>query len=538
MDKNKLLNNCRRHKGVLAVALLVAGLVLPYVGLGCRVYDRDSAYQALCVLHYEESPLAMLSFYVGNLWLKLFGNELLHLRWLMALCYQASVAMACAYMYRRLRRPLLTAAVFMTMCVAFRYSGMWLYGWDAGAYPWMTLAALTLLLYGERPSAGRIALVGAAAAAMALSRVPTLAALPLILGVIVYVRRAAGWRAAVGDCAVGLAAFAAVALALILLMVGSVEAYVDAWNPDNVINGHFDKEWIDYRWKYLLLTVTNCYYPMICCFACACFLVRLRRWRRAAWAACILLVAAMSVSSQRFVMTQAVYPAGLFESYFWVVFFLPLLYNATHQRRVAVAWLPLLIIVGCSWVAAVGSDGFLERQMALTTIPLLLAHVNADCYRRVLGRFVGLAALAALAMFVAMITFNTNGLTFDYGRYPHLSGITERYRPGGGSEWVYQTLPEIERLEAQGLDYAVVGTDRYIFDYVFKGKTAYSLHHFHHRNLEDDAKYIGKEVVGHYEYIVVLMPFQDYFLYMEPYLVANGYEVVERHAYHLLLKAR
>lgn len=139
-----------------ALLMIVAGLLLPYIGLGhIGSILGDECYQALCVRSYENAPLAMLSFYTGHVWTTIFGEGILQLRVLMVLCYQISVALPCIYLYRVSRRPLLSAFMFMMLSVGSRMTVLQLYGWDAGAYPFFSAAFLAFIHYVARHNTPR-----------------------------------------------------------------------------------------------------------------------------------------------------------------------------------------------------------------------------------------------------------------------------------------------------------------------------------------------------------------------------------------------
>lgn len=243
----------RRTSLLISSLAVVAGLILPFTGLGSFLYWTDELYQALSVRHYADAPIGMLSFYIGNLWTRFFGESLFSLRVLMVICYQFSIALSCLFLFRRTGQMLLSSLFFMMLCVAARFVSLPLYGWDAGAYPFMTAFSIGLLWYMERPDLPRIAIVGVLTALMALSRMSTLAALPLILAVIIYaVRKSEASdkqvRTIVIQSAFGLAVFGLTAFAVILLMTsGDPTAYIRAWNPDNIVNRHFDSGYLIWR---------------------------------------------------------------------------------------------------------------------------------------------------------------------------------------------------------------------------------------------------------------------------------------------------
>ena len=309
---------------VLLISLLsvICGLVLPYVALGDYVYWTDEAYQALSVRNYSDAPIGMLAFYIGNLWTRLAGDGLYQLRLLMVICYQISIAASCLFLYRKTGQPLLSSLLFLMLCVAARFVSLPLYGWDAGAYPFMTAFAIGLLWYMGRPGLRRIAAVGALSALMVLSRASTLAALPAILVLIIWGSRDERRRlvTVVKQSAVGLIVFAAIGCGVILLMTGGdFSVYVRAWSPDNIINRHFETGYLIWRLQECSRNVFVAYYPMALCFAGACLVGLMKRSRLAGFWTVSAVCAFLSFNFMRMYLKDDIHPFGLLQSFYILV---------------------------------------------------------------------------------------------------------------------------------------------------------------------------------------------------------------------------
>ena len=511
---------------LLSGIMIILGIILPYIGIENEFLGRDEAYQALCVMDYSECPLAMFTFYVGNLWMRLFGNEILSLRCLMVACYQISIGISCWYLYIRKRNLLLTATIFLMMNMGFRYVAMTLYGWDAGAYPYMTIFVVSLLVYVDKPSLVRISLVGIASGVMVMSRIPTLSALPFIFFIIIYV-----WRNDKKNmllhCIFGLLFFFVSIFVLIMIMMsGDIHRYIMAWSPDNIINGHFDMEFVVWRLKDTSRRVMAAFYPMICCFACACYMVRVQRRYRLNYVLCGMVC---SILSFYFLKTYRMYfefACGIYESLFLILLLFPWLYNMTHREKISIETFPLIVILGCALLAAVGSDGFLERPMTVNTIPLLCIYIYNDD-ARVLKHFFVFALLSSIAMFVLMVVSDMKNIRMDHSNKMHLSGIKSGISGDKVVERFVEVSPLIESLRNSGSKYAIVGTDRYEFDYVYGDGVKYNLHHFHYFDREEDINEIAK-LVGRYEYILMLCALNGSpYTNTEKYLCENGYAMVD-----------
>jgi len=525
---------------LLSVVMLILGIAFPYIGLGNDMLGRDEAYQALCVMNYSDSPLAMLTFYIGNLWIGLFGNEIIWLRRLMVLCYQVSIAISCIYLYYRTRRLMLVSTLFLTMCLGVRYVAMSLYGWDAGAYPFMTIFMVALLIYATSPSLGKIIFVGCTAGFMVMSRVPTLAALPFILVAIIYVRRGADGscdvRTVLSDSLVGLMLFAVTVLLVILLMTsGNIDNYISAWTSDNIINGHFDKDMLIWRWKDVARRTVTAFYPMMLCFAGACYMLRVQRHYRLNLLLTALVCTVLSFYFLKTYNLYLEYAAGIYESFFLLIIFLPWLYNMTHKIPVSVSVFPLVVIAFCSILAGIGSDGFLERPMTVNTIPLLCIFIY-DKFRGVMRYFLSFALLSAFAMFAFLVVSEAKGLEYDFSDKQHMAGIKTKARGGNVVERFMQVSPVIESLKSRGIDCSIVGTDRYEFDYVFNNAVSYNLHHFHYFDREDDIMLL-QGVMNKFDWILVIYSADSAnYPETETYLYNHGYDLADQDAYFRLFR--
>ncbi len=509
---------------LLSGIMIILGIVLPYIGLGNYLLGRDEAYQALCVMNYRECPLAMLTFYIGNLWTRLFGNEILSLRCLMALCYQFSIAVSCCYLYWRKRNLLLASVMFLMMNLGFRYVNLTLYGWDSGAYPFMAIFAVSLLVYLNKPSLRNICLVGVATGTMVMSRIPTLASLPFILVVIIFMcgnDKRAIWIHGVG----GLVSFGITTLLLIVIMTsGDINVYIQAWNPDNIINGHFEKEFIVWRWKDTARSVITAFYPMICCFACACYMMRVQRFYRLNYVLCGIVCAVLSFYLLKTYRLHSGYACGIYESLFLIIILFPWLYKMTHREVDYVPLFPLLAIVGCSLLAGVGSDGFLERPMTINTVPLLCIYVYNEQSARVLKCFFVFVLLSAAMMLGLVLVGDARNITFEYENKPHLAGIKSDRRDIVIKRFS-AVAPIIESLKKDESGCAIVGTDRYEFDYVYNGRVEYNLHHFYYYDREEDIGVIDR-LAGKYDYILIICNLKgEGYSVTEKYLRENRYEI-------------
>lgn len=239
-------------RALWSAALIVSATLLPFMLVPFEDFRYcDETYQAYCCTDYERAYLGMLSFFIGNIWMRLFGESLVSLRVLMTLCYIVSVAIGCIYVRIKGFSILKTSLVYFLGVFGLVLSHLPLYGWDAGAYPFTAFGILALLLYLDRPDWKRAAALGITAGMMALSRVPLIIFLPICCVLIFLSRKYSfshsnkhgQWRI---DCASFLTTFLLSALSIICIMVGNPMEYISAITPENTVAAHnlSDIDWI------------------------------------------------------------------------------------------------------------------------------------------------------------------------------------------------------------------------------------------------------------------------------------------------------
>ena len=178
----------RRTAALIAAALLFAVEVLVFVTSSFfdHIIDHDEAYQALNCRFDGDSPMAMLTFAIGHGWTSVFGDTLLSLRLLARLCYLVTVALPLWYFYRKTADAAWTFLLGAFMLALVQADHILFYGWDVGAFPFISALLVGLLCYLDRPTVARATVCGALCALMILSRVTTaVAGIPALFWIIV-----------------------------------------------------------------------------------------------------------------------------------------------------------------------------------------------------------------------------------------------------------------------------------------------------------------------------------------------------------------
>lgn len=200
--------------------------------------------------------MTVLSAWTGNVWMRLFGDNLLSMRILSGLCYLLSTAITTGYFWRVCRNWRWTLLLAIVMIFTFRVHGIRFYGWDAGTIPFTAALSVTAFSCVSSPKIWKIIIGGVLCALVGLGRMPSLAlALPMLLLVV-----AAGWGKSPGKAmaagALGLSVCVAAGLLLIVAFYGSVGAYVHYFETSGVISGHGTEMWSRILWHELWHDIT------------------------------------------------------------------------------------------------------------------------------------------------------------------------------------------------------------------------------------------------------------------------------------------
>ncbi len=512
MDK-PILNNKTLRYCVIAM-LVCAGIVFPFVNnqyLGPLVRG-DESYQALSVRFYGDSPLAMLTFYVGNVWCRIFGDTYIMLRTLRSVCFLLPAAMASLYFYRRTRRGGAAALIFAVTTLLTNIADIDIYNWDSGPMPFEAAALISLLAYLHRAARWKIALVGATFAAMVLSRLPSAVVLPLALGVIIYMRkgRPTALRDILIDCGIGLASFALTAFLLILLMKGSVEAYIEAFNTDNIINNHggdMVRSMIDRTRNYMPYSVVA-YAPVMGALLSAVLVSRFKRHK-----------VVMSALTYAFLLTYLIYlqhfmqrnPVGLpMEGVREATVFLLALaipYFKAFSADKSARW-PVSLSVILLFLPAIffGSDMPVQRFSLAFFLPLasipISQGVTRGQWRAVMTFYCSLLIVFGVLLADDM-RYRYCEMRYSLDMIPrmeHLKALEDEYE-----RW--QAVDEdLSHLTSEGADIEFLGSQRFDFEYIYgrsTDKPRYPLHRYVYYDDASDLEIIREYIDGKDAVIVV-----------------------------------
>lgn len=226
-----------KHSNVISLCATLMAVAVTFYGLNCYTLMIDEAYMSLCCKNYENSPLAMMIFYIGDKWISLFGDNFLSLRLLCRVCILVSITIGGVYLWNRTKNLLLTATACLFSALTVNLADTAIYNWDSGAYVVEALGALMLMLYVQKPTIKHAILMGLIWGGMTSFRLPLIAYGGIIIIAVFGVARAVN-KTAMAHSLIALVSMIVGWLICIFVMVGSIEAYMLSFKSENIITGH------------------------------------------------------------------------------------------------------------------------------------------------------------------------------------------------------------------------------------------------------------------------------------------------------------
>lgn len=461
---------------------------------------QDETYQTLICRHYLHSPVTVLSAWTGNVWMRLFGDNLLSMRILSGLCYLLSTAITTGYFWRVCRNWRWTLLLAIVMIFTFRVHGIRFYGWDAGTIPFTAALSVTAFSCVSSPKIWKIIIGGVLCALVGLGRMPSLAlALPMLLLVV-----AAGWGKSPGKAvaagALGLSVCVAAGLLLIVAFYGSVGAYVHYFETSGVISGHGTEMWSRILWHELWHDITLFFHNNIAgdlCLGVSLMLIA----RYSKYALCITLLTVVLI-----LLPGVKYVEFIPKFFIWAVMAACLPVRKYIFRKETHLNITLLVIAaGCCFIPAVGSDRLLLRTEFGMTFPLLMIMLYP--YRNGILLWMMVAVIMAASLRLGVMTVRICA-SDDVAavEMPGHRGIKD-------SSWGRDFLGTIYHEAARCRGFGRVGyfgRGRYIPIYFFAPDDTFCINEFHYRDAGHTRELI-RRFATHYDAVFVMPEQTDCF---------------------------
>ena len=463
----------------------MAGILLPLSILFFTTPERDESYQALAALNYKQSPLAPLSYFIGYIWFKFFGETILNLRVLQLICHIVAIGLGCRFFLRKTSDKLWTAILFMTLTTASQVWAMHIYNWDTGCYPFAMLYFLATIAFWEHPVLKTTLWLAAASTALSLARIPCAACIPLTAIIVIWRYKHCIFKKGFPYMILYLAVTTSLCILFLLTIYGGISGVEQVFSPENIITGHGPdaiERYID-RVKVILPQLSAESILPLYCMVWAYVAVNLRVNRIKAM---IIMLAGME--ALLLVLTYIMHVHTFFCLLFVPFIFLwlyPSFNSLRHTGKFGTIgyekWLTLLIVC----IPIIGSDGFLERFMVLPTLPVVATFTYGDrALNRFIKAFIVTTFIAASSMLcVKDIFYISQGIHHVGDKLPRLRGILVKDESAINLESQAATIAQLRK---EGLKIAVIGDSRYAGAFTFDLDMLPDLHIFHLGTLAED----------------------------------------------------
>ncbi|WP_289762950.1 hypothetical protein [uncultured Duncaniella sp.] len=478
---------------ITATLMVLAGIYLAFSGLRYIDPGQDELYQALCVRGYADAPLAMLTFRIGALWCEIFGDRLLALRSLMALCHLTSIGLGCTYFYHRTHKIIPCAFLFMLLSGMSTYTAMFIYNWDTGAYPFIVICLLATLYYMSAKTPAAAAFVGISSALMVLSRIPTICILPIFPVIIVRTALKSADKCKASsiitrDILIGIISFAVTATITIMLMCG-METYIRSWNPGNIITGHTSAS--DYLGRLVELGIPNLLLWGVTglLYLASWLIVKFRHTLFDIVASIFSIITATAAASLLInVIDAPTADFGIAQGTLLItLLYLPLrrrFIDTSTECPTARLW----VIAAFSLVAAVGSNGIAERPLALPLIPIACAYIYPYMNLTISCYFIILMLLTLkMSLGITRNNRDTHQQSIPVARFEGLKlsrQAMQLWQP---------VISTVRTLQAEGRTVRFWGLYKYHFQYAFNSDCTRTHNLYHY---DENIPEIRSEVVN------------------------------------------
>lgn len=470
MDSNRLIPF---HWIILCVCLACGGVLLFAFDSFASIWD-DEAYQAICVRRYSESPLGILTFFIGHVWSDIFGFSLLNLRVLAEVETLLAVGVASAYLYRLSRSPLLTGVAFLLGCILMKACAFPIYNWDSGIYLFNSIAICLMVSACAKPGIVKYGLLGATIGVITLGRVPSGILLPLAMIVAVWANRYndSNFNSFKATGSIFLGWLAAMVI-LTTIMAGSPSRYISLFTSDHIISGHSPLEngsELFQRINFIVTKSAFCWFPGLCCMLLALLFSKLKN-RMAQAIFLFMLIAFCCLISYRYTHYNLEMPLllggdGIIGIGLLLAYPLYALFNDSKSKNMVI--MQLYGIGAVYFSMMFGSDAFIERVTAGFSIPVIIGliwQLRIQPLRSYIRYFSGVTII----VFAFMLAVNILCVT----RYMDRHGYETSMEPAAGiktqTDWertMRESREAIEFLKSRNTDYAVMVHHQY-FELVF-----------------------------------------------------------------------
>lgn len=479
----------KRSDFVIAFACIVLGITVMFMLRNYGNYTRDEIYQTLCVRRYSESPLGLLSYWLGYQWCRIFGLRFVALRLLASLFEVISISIATIFLYRRTGNLKLSGGMFLLASLIASVGGINVYNWDTGLYPFAIFALCVMLSLISRITVPKLIALGSLCAMITLARTPSGIFLPIAMILLwLDMRHRYSKRDIIRCQCIILTAWVLTFVILTLLIAGGPHEYFHQFAIGNVVSGHSpiqDYERLLWRVSDIANTIPLMAGMAIGSMAYALILPKIK----CLFIRCLLLLPFVlfyvCIAYWLVRMGPTIeFMLGIDTPFGAVLLLSPSVYALFHDKF-KISRPHALQLWACAWIVfciAFGSDGYTQRMACSFLLPAFVAilwNLKAAKLRIFLKYFISVA----LILFIPVVTVHYFMLWRAFKDKPtppkELYPLTGLKCDVPDRDLVEKSEKAVEFLRRQGVPYVFLG-DNMFMELIYGPDEGFSFHNFHY----------------------------------------------------------
>lgn len=464
---------------VLSVVVVLLYIVRSFYS--CPGFE-DESYQALCIAHWKQAPLAMFIFWKAHLWTMLFGDSYLSLRLFNCIILVSALVLSAWYFYYKTHIKAYAYWIFVLSGFLGLTETSIMYCWDTGPMMLYTLVAIVSIEYVGTRKPSLLCVMGCLVCLLGLSRVQLIILFPVCLLCLCFIKSLnTNKRYILRNALLFTICYIITFLIVTTLMSGSPVHYINSFVPDNIISGHSVLEVIHDSFYYIGEAAAR---QFIGIFAICIGLWVVtgdntkQKYSVAAVSAFLTGLVELIVTYDGKGVETGYSAAGM--GLLFGVMGVPLLNNVSANRKHRTAVIVVGIMALWLVIPSLGSDNMFIRCNACG----LLGVTVAGIYHYMTLRQ---KSWMKTTFFIAIVSYGTAGIarmicvvadmSVTVSDYPKMQGIhiTETNK-----EELLGVFGIVENLEMAGIaDRLNFDGKRYLFNYTLQKAPVYNLHQFH-----------------------------------------------------------
>lgn len=226
----------RHYPKTYAVFCVLLGVLIPFITLNIGICEFDEFYQIICSQYYSEQPLASLSFYLSNLWIRLFGDTAMSYRYFAYVINTILIAVPVLFYYKSTLKLLQSAIMFLILQLSYNIFTFSFFNWDVPSNLFIVCSICTILSYYNTKEIKYLIILAIFTSCATLCRIPNISL--FVCSILFIIVTAKEFRYKFCHTGIYTIIYICTSLLMIHLIFGGIAQYVSAWNDNNIINGH------------------------------------------------------------------------------------------------------------------------------------------------------------------------------------------------------------------------------------------------------------------------------------------------------------